>query len=214
MKIIATADLHGRLPQIDECDLFLIAGDVCPTHDHNPDFQQFWLDATFREWLDRTPARNILGIAGNHDFVFQYGEPPDLPWRYLQDELVTIDGFRIYGTPWWRQYNNWAFMLPENEWAEKFRAIPECDIIVSHGPPYGYGDYVKWDGERVGSKAFLERIQQIEPRLVVFGHLHDEHGRWHMGRTTLANLALVNGPYVPVQEPQVFIYDRRAQQVA
>jgi DNA repair exonuclease SbcCD nuclease subunit len=69
--IYALADIHGQLPDwrdCPECDLLLIGGDICP--DMLPEDQFRWLNQVFRTWLERVPARNIVGIAGNHDLTF------------------------------------------------------------------------------------------------------------------------------------------------
>ncbi len=101
MKIVAISDLHGYLPEIPPCDLLLIAGDLCPTYDHHPDWQSRWLANHFGAWLERVPAKHIVGIAGNHDFVFEQTPhlvPRDLRWTYLQDSGTEIAGLKLYGT--------------------------------------------------------------------------------------------------------------------
>jgi len=68
MKIIATSDIHGFLPEIPECDLCIVAGDISPFHfQHNNMLMRSWLETNFTEWLNKQPT---VGIAGNHDFVF------------------------------------------------------------------------------------------------------------------------------------------------
>jgi Icc-related predicted phosphoesterase len=57
---------------------------------------------------------------------------------------------------------------------------------------------------RAGCPHLLERIQEIEPRLVVFGHIHEGRGEWRNGRTTLANVTLLNASYQACFEPWVF----------
>lgn len=204
MRIVATADLHGTLPPIPECDLLLIAGDMCPVWDHKIPYQAHWLDTVFRRWLDDVPATSVVAVFGNHDWI---GEKmpelvPDLPWHIVTDEIVTIEGRSIYGLPWQRPFNNWAFNLDEPELSEKYKAIPGCDIIISHGPPYSYGDKV--GTENTVSMAFLKCIHQIKPKLVVFGHIHCDPGTWSRNGTILSNVTLMNDAYQPVYPPRVF----------
>jgi predicted phosphodiesterase len=41
-KILALSDMHGVLPMLDttQIDIILIAGDVCPAHDHSVYYQK------------------------------------------------------------------------------------------------------------------------------------------------------------------------------
>lgn len=71
VHIVATADLHGILPEIAPCDILLSGGDICP--DVAPLLQVKWLDQPFRKWLENVPAKEIIGIAGNHDKIFEHG---------------------------------------------------------------------------------------------------------------------------------------------
>src|SRR5262249_21134781 len=76
MKIVAVADLPGTLPDTPDCDLLLLGGDLCPLRDHSLRFQQEWLAGPFARWLAELPARHIIGVAGNHDFLLE--QRPDL----------------------------------------------------------------------------------------------------------------------------------------
>jgi Icc-related predicted phosphoesterase len=218
MLIRAIADQHGYLPAIEPCDLLLIAGDVCPATNHNVHFEYRWLSDPFLEWLDVVAARHIVGIAGNHDFIFMglRNVPPRfkpaLRWSYLEESTVEIEGLTIFGTPWTPWFNNWAFNAPKDDESEAFlrkklSAVPaDTDILISHGPPYGYGDLTE-RGERAGSKALLETIERVQPRLCVCGHIHDGRGQWQIDRTLVANATLLDGKYELTYEPMAFELD-------
>lgn len=211
MKIVAISDLHGQLPEIPPCDLLLIAGDICPVTDHGVAYQADWLDTEFRRWLrSLTHVGHVVGVAGNHDFIFERAPqllPRDLPWTYLQDELTEVAGLRIWGTPWQPWFFDWAFNGRPDELKERWALIPDAvDVIVVHGPPHGYGDGVpRYERvENTGCPHLLRRIEDIKPRLVVFGHIHEGRGQWQHGPTTLANVTIVDEGYAHVYPPWTF----------
>lgn len=206
MKIVCTSDLHGHLPVIPECDLLLIAGDVCPVTNHRLEYQRQWLDTTYRRWLKSCPARKIVGVWGNHDGIAQQRPEwvPELPWTVLIDELLEWEGVRIYGLPWQLRFYDWAFNLDEPALSEKYRRIPDCDVIVSHGPPRGFGDLTV-DGEQTGCQAFSDKIEEICPALVVWGHIHEAAGQWDHPTTLskLVNASYLNERYRVANRPTV-----------
>jgi predicted phosphodiesterase len=210
MKIVALSDMHGQLPrQVPACDLLLLAGDATPVVNHGLNFQASWLDGEFRSWLKHLPARKIIGIAGNHDLVFEHAPekvPSDLPWTYLQDSGITWEGLHIWGTPWQPWFWDWAFNGNPDRLQRQWALIPnDTDILVVHGPPRGYGDGVpEKDGVRLcGCPYLLERIKEIQPRLVVFGHIHEGRGEWQLGRSRLANVTIVDAQYRAAYDPYV-----------
>lgn len=205
MKICAIADQHGLLPDIPECDLLCIAGDICPVDmPHDPATQAGWLDTNFRAWLEAVPARRVVGIAGNHDFVFEAKEHPrDLKWTYLIDSAMEFEGLTVYGTPWVPNLPRWAFSMEDDGTAAGYwkRTIPsDVDILMSHGPPYGRGDYVpagrySRDGEHVGYKTLLSALREKRPKVLLTGHIHEARGTWKFAGTTIRNVALVDDKY-------------------
>jgi Icc-related predicted phosphoesterase len=195
--VIASSDLHGILPEIPECDLLLLGGDLCP--DGNEHVQALWLDTVFRAWLRKVPAQKIVAVAGNHDFIFQNRPDliPALPWYYLQDSGIELLGCHIWGTPWQPVFFDWAFNLEENILEQKWELIPmNTDILLLHGPPYGYGDRNSKD-EHTGSPSLTKRILEIQPALAICGHIHEARGDYCIGRTLLANVSQLNVRYQP-----------------
>ena len=103
LRVAAISDLHGFLPDVPACDVLLVAGDICPVEDHDLDFQRRWLEGPFSDWLRGLDAGEIVGIAGNHDFVAQADPEPDaqpavdLPLRRVgrdrrrQDPRLAVD---------------------------------------------------------------------------------------------------------------------------
>lgn len=199
MKIVCISDLHGYLPRIPECDLLLIAGDVCPVYDHSIAFQRQWVETNFNRWLYELPAREVVMVAGNHDWVFQK-QKPAVSCQYLQDSGCYFGGLYIYGSPWQREFNDWAFNLHEAQLDMKYLALPECDILVTHGPVYGHGDRCP-NGEHAGSKSLLEWVDRVQPELVVSGHIHQSYGVYERGETKIVNAALRDEQYRVVNKP-------------
>lgn len=191
MRIVAISDLHGYLPAtVPRCDLLVIAGDVCPDFEGSgnrarakalrvSEQQADWLQSAFAPWISRLPAAAAVMCWGNHDYV---GEelPTDLlnlPVVLLTDNSCLIQGLTVYGTPWTTfAPTMWAFDVTADQVAARSLAIPsDVDILVSHGPALGVLD-ATLSGERAGSPALLEATKRIEPRLHLFGHIHEARG--------------------------------------
>jgi len=186
-KIVATSDLHGFLPEIPECDLLLIAGDVCPVWNHDRNFQADWLRGEFSDWMRAQPARSTVWIGGNHDFVLQDWRGTkniqlphglkDVSGIYLDNSWIHLvdDDLKIWGSPMSNTFGRWAFMTSEGELGDIWRTIPrDIDILMVHGPMWGLGDFVPW------------------PRYDDWGNflgLDRENGE-HVGSSTLANQLL------------------------
>jgi Icc-related predicted phosphoesterase len=208
VRVAAIADLHGHLPAIPPCDVLLVAGDVCPVSDHRLEFQRAWLEGPFAGWLEGVEAGAVVGIAGNHDFLAE--SEPDamrrLPWTYLADETVVVDGLTIHGSPWVPTFRDWAFMRDDAELASVWERVPgDADVLMTHGPPYGHGDLVV-DGRHAGSETLLRRLGELDRlRLHVFGHIHEAGGS--LGRVngaSVANVSHVDFHYRPVRPAAVF----------
>lgn len=207
MKIVAVSDMHGYLPGIPECDLFIIAGDICPTRNHTRPFQANWLKDIFNPWLKNVPAKNKVIIAGNHDWIFYDSKNMvlKLDCIYLENYSVEIEGIKLWGSPFSRFFCDWAFNAPENDELEVFldnlySSIPkDTDIIISHGPPNGYGD-MTLEGIRTGSTKLVEHFLRTDAKLLFTGHIHEDRGIFKLSENkTIVNCSYLDRGYVPYE---------------
>jgi Icc-related predicted phosphoesterase len=200
-RICCISDIHGHLPKVPECDLLILAGDYCADHRN-----YFWYGRHFGTWLGeiRDRGTDIIGVAGNHDYIFE--KKPDFKlsqWTYLQDAGTTWNGLKVWGSPWQPRFFDWAFNLDEPGLEEKWALIPDgTDILILHGPPFGYGDLTNRH-ERTGSPSLTKRIEDVKPKLVVCGHIHIGYGTYRMGETIIVNAAHCDESYRPVNPPIV-----------
>lgn len=207
MKICCISDTHGFLPDIPDCDLLLIGGDILPLRIQSDLFcSRQWLNTNFSEWMGGHAKRFIRTafIAGNHDFLFEK-EKCNCPlhWGYLQDSGKEMYGKRIWGTPWQPYFGGWAFNLYEKDLVEKWGLIPKkTDILMVHGPPYKCGDQTNYL-ENVGSPSLRDRIKVVKPKLVVTGHIHSGYGIYDLDGTVVVNASLMDEDYKLVNKPVV-----------
>jgi Icc-related predicted phosphoesterase len=205
VKIVAVSDLHGYYPEIPECDILLIAGDILGPSD--PFIQSAICSGPLMIWLKKVPVKNIVMVAGNHDIIFeQY--PSLLPkWPdnlyYLQDSGVELFGLKIYGSPWQIRFYDWAFNEDEENLVHIWAKIPNnTDVLVTHSPPYGYGDSdIK--GRMLGSPSLTHRILDIQPKIACWGHIHDGYSnKPYMIKNTMGfNVSLCTNSYKPMNSP-------------
>lgn len=218
-RIVCISDTHlvheeTRL-NIPDGDILLHAGDAT-YRGSNFEIGKFAI------WFASLPHKHKVFVSGNHDFGFQrnnkkavdilkgldsefYPNPTDNGVIYLQDSGVELEGLKIWGSPWQPWFYDWAFNLERGaEIKAKWDLIPAgTDIVITHGPPYGYGDKVP-SGELVGCADLLDALKRIKPKLHVCGHIHLGHGLYNMPEgTIIANSSICDERYKGVNAPHV-----------
>ena len=204
MKIVLISDTHGQHHQLElpEADVLIHAGDFTRT---GKPFQA----QDFLLWLERQPHRHKIFVAGNHDFICE--EEPELfrSWVpdnciYLEDQLAEVEGLRIWGSPVTPRFFDWAFNRDRGEViCQHWSKIPDgLDVLVTHGPPGGVLDRTV-QGEHTGCEDLRRHIEKARPRISVFGHIHESHGRMRLGDTEFFNASVLDESYRMVNPPFV-----------
>lgn len=224
MKIVAISDLHGYLPMdLPEGDTLCICGDIFPLDiQKNVSECESWLNDVFIPWTIEIPFKNVVILAGNHDFFFEYVEPVDhilmfdgTKITFLQDSYVIIDKIKFYGTPWCHKFGKWAYMLYDDELETKFKRIPsDVDFLLTHDAPYGTSDIcmqnVYWNnGDHIGSKPLRDAVIEKKPKYMLHGHLHStNHNEEVLNETKVYNVSLLDERYEPIYQPLVIEYEK------
>lgn len=195
MKIICISDTHNRYQELDDKipdgDILIHAGDLV-NHGTVEEIQQFV------NWYSKLPHRYKIFVGGNHDGALEHSrELIQIPKNliYLENELVEIEGLRIWGSPVSPPYRSFGFMWDEERRYANYQLIPDnCDIIINHSPPFGILDQVE-EGQHVGCEILAKRLSELNPQLVVFGHIHEGYGQLKLGNTTYVNASIMTRRY-------------------
>jgi len=139
----------------------------------------------------------------------------------LQDEKMDLwntddDQLTIYGSPWQPEFHHWAFNLPRNgeEMKARWDAIPkDTDILITHGPPYGHLDIPGGQSVRVGCEMLRHRVDEIRPKIHVFGHIHGSAGYYYNGHTHFINAAVLDERYVYENQPLTIEWDNITNEI-
>jgi predicted phosphohydrolase len=218
IRFVCASDTHSRPFSLPAGDILIHAGDFTKKGTA-PEVHEFV------NYLHRSPFKHKVIVAGNHDSPFDVENYADIlskrrnpipcdpipiklllrPFVYLEDSFAVVEGYKIWGSPWTKQHYKGAFTLKDKEKLRKKREIiPEnIDILVTHSPPYCILDTSK-DNRSVGCEFLLDRVQQIRPKLHIFGHIHESSGFVHLNGTTFINASICNSRYLPINPPRVF----------
>jgi predicted phosphohydrolase len=193
VKLVIMADTHGRHEEfsVPTGDVFIHAGDFTATG--HP-----YAVAKFNEWLGCLPHRYKIVVAGNHELEWSEKKAALLSNAiYLQDSGTEIEGVKFWGSPWQPEFNHWEFNLPRGaELASKWALIPGgTDVLITHSPPQGILDQCHPDGCPLGCWDLMQRVEQLRPRLHIFGHVHGGYGSRQWNGTKFINAAMLDEAY-------------------
>lgn len=228
MKITLISDTHAKHRY---CEADLPGGDLLI---HAGDFMNsgyYKREATeFFDWFSSIKGYDKkVFIAGNHDRIMEN----DPTWSlltvknyeriiYLQDEgfsLYDIDtdsSIKIWGSPWQPEFYNWAFNLPRNskEMKDRWNLIPEdTDILITHGPPFGHLDIPGGQNIRVGCEMLRYRVDEIKPKIHIFGHIHGSYGHYYDGYTHFINASILDEQYQYINSPITFDWNQTTNEI-
>ncbi|CAF1391383.1 unnamed protein product, partial [Didymodactylos carnosus] len=156
----------------------------------------------FNMWLGSLPFKHKLLIFGNHERVLIDDDDLERVKQqfsnatYLNDELVDIDGLKIYGASWKADDGRDRRQL----WSK----IPlGTQIVITHNPPDGKS-HATSDASFDIDKFLMRRILQVKPILSIFGHIHTDYGVWEKDKVTFVNAANMNEEGKALNEPVGF----------
>ncbi len=207
-KIWHISDTHSHeamLTEPDGIDIIIHSGDFSNYYDV---YKNEVEAKAFLIWYGSLKAKTKILIAGNHDaFAFKHKKElkeicAHYNILYLENEEVTIDGIKIFGSPLTPTFGNWYFNKDRSKLDRVWQGIADnTDIIVVHGPPKGILDIAfKRDGsiERCGCSALMKRVLNVKPKLVLFGHIHNNSDVINAGTRTIPGLNTIfsNGSVV------------------
>lgn len=206
MKVVAISDTHCRHKSVKlpQGDLLIHAGDVS----YKGELSEI---KDFLTWFADQPFPHKVFIAGNHDFYFERTKPAVIQSlvpagvTYLNDSSVTIEGIPIWGSPVTPWFHDWAFNRHRGaEISKHWNLIPsDTKLLITHGPAFGIVDMVI-NGNHVGDKDLLKKIEVLKPAVHVCGHVHESYGQKKVGSTRFINASVLNEKYELVNPPVVF----------
>lgn len=224
MRLVCISDTHNQHDKVDlpDGDVLIHAGDWTGTGTQKQVI-------SFIRWFASQPHKHKILIAGNHEVTLDLpfyqnhwynfhprGSQPSGDIKgyvlreegihYLEDTEVVIDGVKFYGSPHQPSFGCWAFGVDRGlPIRTVWSSIPEdTDVLITHGPPYGYGDMLEV-GERVGCKDLLGEITtRVKPKVHIYGHIHEGYGTYNLEGVKLINSAVCDHNYQVNNKPIVY----------
>lgn len=195
MKIFATSDIHGnkaimdKLKKIAEkADLILICGDIGGKNTINKTFLQFSAyqkqDVDYLCSVLKDIAISTRFILGNDDWLeYQSKHYLTEPENIAGTPLIPFEYVLI--TPF-----NTNREVNENKLNYELHKLTadHNSIIVAHTPPIGAGD-ILYNGSHCGSRAVRNWIEEVQPKIWLCGHIHENNSVTVIGETYVFNCA-------------------------
>lgn len=195
IKIWHISDTHGYhdLLEVPEgIDMVIYSGDCANYRDVVRNLNEVW---NFIEWYSSLDIPTKVFVGGNHDTSIEErmvlpGDFSTYGITYIENETIELNGLKIFGSPYSPTFNNWSWNKSREKLERIWRNIIEedTDIVITHGPPKGILDLsIDRRGrlENCGDKALLNRVKEVNPKLHLFGHIHNYRDIINAGTRTL-----------------------------
>jgi Icc-related predicted phosphoesterase len=206
LKFVAISDTHGKHEKVllPDGDVLIHAGDIT---------KRGTIDEvnSFLAWFGVQKFAYKIFIAGNHDFFFEKESEENIRKiipegvTYLNNESISINGIKIWGSPITPWFFDWAFNCHRGEAIKRYwDLIPlDTDILITHGPVFEILDKTV-RGQYVGCEDLLASVGHIKPKVHICGHIHEAYGTITKVETKFINASLLNEKYNYVHQPVVF----------
>lgn len=185
------SDTHGMLPIVPASSLMIIhSGDMAPNltrgiREEEEAFQAEWWTHNLAQILERIADRYFVFIPGNHD----YYDPEALLQKHgvkahnVTGKTVRLLDRNFYGFPYIPFIaGEWNYETRTSEMSALVEAIPSCNVLLAHCPPFGICADVE-DGKGGGNSVLTNWFAYWEvergttlPEYIMCGHFHDSRG--------------------------------------
>jgi Icc-related predicted phosphoesterase len=197
MKIWHISDTHtyhGLLKVPEGIDMVIHSGDATNPRDPYASEQEM---LNFISWFGSLPIKHKVFVAGNHDLCIERNLVTKIDFMkngivYLENDYAEVEGIKIWGSPFTPTFGEgWAFNKKRSALHDIWKEIPDdVDIVVVHGPPKGILDLAYHQLnciEFCGDEALRKRMYLLNPKLCLFGHIHNNEDIINAGTMKLSN---------------------------
>jgi Icc-related predicted phosphoesterase len=197
MKIWHISDTHtyhGLLKVPEGIDMVIHSGDATNPRDPYASEQEM---LNFISWFGSLPIKHKVFVAGNHDLCIERNLVTKIDFMkngivYLENDYTEVEGIKIWGSPFTPTFGQgWAFNKKRSALHDIWKEIPDdVDIVVVHGPPKGILDLAYHQLnciEFCGDEALRKRMYLLNPKLCLFGHIHNNEDIINAGTMKLSN---------------------------
>ena len=197
MKIWHISDTHtyhGLLKVPEDIDMVIHSGDATNPRDPYVSEQEM---LNFISWFGSLPIKHKVFVAGNHDLCIERNLVTKIDFMkngivYLENDYAEVEGIKIWGSPFTPTFGQgWAFNKKRSALHDIWKEIPDdVDIVVVHGPPKGILDLAYHQLnciEFCGDEALRKRMYLLNPKLCLFGHIHNNEDIINAGTMKLSN---------------------------
>ena len=210
MRIVALSDIHGFHDRVSipDGDVFICGGDFSMRAKHHHVVE-------FARWVNSLPHQHKIVVPGNHDMACEchetWAKEEFSPSVFLKHEFQDVGGLKVFGSAYSSSIyepSRWCYDYPRygergKQLWNSIRNTPEIDVLITHGPPYGFGDLVKsvhkGEDPHVGDQTLLNVVNDLKPKVHIFGHIHEGYGVYSNEHgTQFFNVCVCNVDYEPV----------------
>lgn len=181
-KLICMSDTHGqheKLTDLIKKEIEITPQDVkvilihCGDYSINGREEEHKEFLRWKSYLEKETDTFFIFIQGNHDYNFGTLDNYSLG-RWLNLKFLFLNkGYYKNIFP----QNNFLAFNEKIEIDEDDKK--DIDIMISHQPAFGICDEVStsYGTKSAGSKEIKELLEEVKPKIFLFGHIHDRSGK-------------------------------------